>query len=41
MKAGKYLMTLQGDSVQIDNAKKIVGENRAESVDVVESMSAS
>ena len=40
IKAGKFLVTLKGDSDQIDKARKIVGENRAESVDVVETATA-
>jgi hypothetical protein len=36
IKAGKFLVTLKGDAEQIEKAKKLVGENNAESVDVVE-----
>ncbi len=39
IKAGKFLVTLKGDSEQIEKAKKLVGEHNAESVDVVEAMS--
>jgi hypothetical protein len=36
IKAGKFLVTLKGDTEQIEKAKKLVGDNKAESVDVVE-----
>jgi uncharacterized membrane protein len=36
IKAGKFLVTLKGDSEQIEKARKLVGDNNAESVDVVE-----
>ena len=36
IKAGKFLVTLKGDAEQIEKAMKLVGENNAESVDVVE-----
>lgn len=35
IKAGKFLVTLKGDSEEIENARTIVGENNAESVEVV------
>ena len=38
IKAGKFLVTLKGDSEQIQKAKQLVGENNAESVDVVETL---
>ena len=38
IKAGKFLVTLKGDSEQIEKTKKLIGENNAESVEVVESM---
>ena len=38
IKAGKFLVTLKGDSEQIEKAKKLVGDNNAESVNVVEAM---
>jgi len=37
-KAGKFLVTLKGDSEQIEKAKKLVGDNNAESVDVVDAI---
>jgi hypothetical protein len=40
IKAGKFLVTLKGDSEQIEKAKRLVGENNAESVDVVDTMTA-
>ncbi len=40
IKAGKFLVTLKGDSEQIEKAKKLVVDNHAESVDVVESSAA-
>jgi hypothetical protein len=40
IKAGKFLVTLKGDPEQIEKAKKLVDENKAESVDVVESEAA-
>jgi uncharacterized membrane protein len=36
IKAGKFLVTLQGDVAEVDKAKLLVGANHAESVDVVE-----
>ena len=36
IKAGKFLVTLHGDAEQIEMAKKLVGANKAESVDIAE-----
>ncbi len=36
IKAGKFLVTLHGDTEQIEKAKKLVGANKAESVDIAE-----
>ena len=36
IKAGKFLVTLHGDAEQIEKAKKLVGANKAESVDIAE-----
>ncbi|MCC6512235.1 MAG: DUF1269 domain-containing protein [Pirellulaceae bacterium] len=35
IKAGKFLVTLKGDSEQIEKAKKLVGDNYSETVEVV------
>lgn len=40
IKAGKFLVTLKGDSEQIEKAKKLVGDNVAESTDIGQSMNA-
>ncbi len=40
IKAGKFLVSLKGDSEQIEKAKRLVGENHAESVDVAEAATA-
>ena len=36
IKAGKFLITLKGDSEQIKKAMRLVKKNNAESVDVIE-----
>jgi outer membrane lipoprotein SlyB len=38
IKAGKFLVTLKGDSDQIEKAKRLVVDSNAESVDVAEPM---
>lgn len=36
IRAGKFLVTFKGDSEQIEKARKLVEDNNAESVDIVE-----
>lgn len=40
IKAGKFLVTLKGDSEQIERARKLVADDNAESVNVVEPIAA-
>lgn len=40
IKAGKFLVTLKGDSEQIEKARKLVATDNAESVEVVEPIAA-
>ena len=36
IKAGKFLVTLKGDAQQLESAKKLLGDNNAETTEVVE-----